>query len=397
MTTLIKLSASALLLSSLFFFSKERKPASSENNLTTGTAFITDHSQLTTPKIQAAILLDVSNSMDGLIEQAKSQLWNMVSVMGKAKCNGATPQIELALYAYGSPRFGGANGYIKRLSAFTTDLDSLSKILFGLTTNGGDEYCGQTILNATNELAWDTAAASYKVIFIAGNENFLQGTVYYTEACTAAKRKGILVNTIYCGEYKQGLIEHWNLGGECGGGEYTAINQNAKQEDIPTPYDSSLMVLNTRLNGTYIGYGKNGASGYAGQGFVDIANLQVNKSAALKRVAIKGNKTLYKNDTWDLVDATDKDGDGVLDKFDKEALPDSLKKLSAPQLKEYVKKKSVERSAIQTAITNVSVQRENYIAEERKKRATANQQQTLESETEKLIKTQARKFNMKIE
>mgnify|MGYP003492397680 FL=1 len=29
------------------------------------------------PKIQAAILLDVSGSMDGLIEQAKAQLWNM--------------------------------------------------------------------------------------------------------------------------------------------------------------------------------------------------------------------------------------------------------------------------------------------------------------------------------
>ena len=37
------------------------------------------------PKIQAAILLDVSNSMDGLIAQAKAQLWNMVSVMGKNK------------------------------------------------------------------------------------------------------------------------------------------------------------------------------------------------------------------------------------------------------------------------------------------------------------------------
>ena len=44
-------------------------------------------------KIQAAILLDVSNSMDGLIEQAKAQLWTMVNVMGKAKCNGETPQV----------------------------------------------------------------------------------------------------------------------------------------------------------------------------------------------------------------------------------------------------------------------------------------------------------------
>ena len=36
--------------------------------------------EVLTPKIQAAILLDVSNSMDGLIDQAKNQLWNMVNV-----------------------------------------------------------------------------------------------------------------------------------------------------------------------------------------------------------------------------------------------------------------------------------------------------------------------------
>ena len=53
------------------------------------------------PKIQAAILLDVSGSMDGLIEQAKAQLWNMVSVMGRVKCEEQTPQIEIALYEYG--------------------------------------------------------------------------------------------------------------------------------------------------------------------------------------------------------------------------------------------------------------------------------------------------------
>ena len=35
-------------------------------------------------KIQVAILLDVSGSMDGLIEQAKAQLWNMLTTLGKA-------------------------------------------------------------------------------------------------------------------------------------------------------------------------------------------------------------------------------------------------------------------------------------------------------------------------
>jgi hypothetical protein len=68
------------------------------------------------PKIQVAILLDVSSSMNGLIEQAKAQLWNMVSVMGKAQCDGAPPQLEIALYEYGRTTNPIADGYVKRIT-----------------------------------------------------------------------------------------------------------------------------------------------------------------------------------------------------------------------------------------------------------------------------------------
>ena len=86
------------------------------------------------PKIQVAVLLDVSNSMDGLIEQAKAQLWNMVSLMGKAKCEGVSPTVEIALYEYGKDSNDEAKGYIKQISPFSTDLDMLSKQLFELKT-----------------------------------------------------------------------------------------------------------------------------------------------------------------------------------------------------------------------------------------------------------------------
>ena len=36
-------------------------------------------------KIQVALLLDTSNSMDGLIDQAKSQLWKMVNELATTK------------------------------------------------------------------------------------------------------------------------------------------------------------------------------------------------------------------------------------------------------------------------------------------------------------------------
>lgn len=157
-------------------------------------------------KIQAAILLDVSNSMDGLIEQAKTQLWNMVNTLGRVKCDdNSKPQIEVSLYEYGRSSNSAANGYVKQLVSFTQDLDSISKILFNLNTNGGEEYCGKVIYTSLDELKWNEKNDQYKVIFIAGNEDFLQGNVTYTAACAKAKEKGVIVNTIYCGDRMQGI------------------------------------------------------------------------------------------------------------------------------------------------------------------------------------------------
>lgn len=345
------------------------------------------------PKIQAAILLDVSNSMDGLIEQAKAQLWNMVSVMGKAKCNDVTPQIEIALYEYGRTTNDVRQGYVKQVSSFTSDLDKLSQQLFKLTTDGGDEYCGQVIYNSLKNLNWDSASSSYKVIFIAGNEDFLQGNLLYTRACEEAKKKGVIVNTIYCGDKMQGIREHWNLNAECGNGSFTNINQNEKIEDIPTPYDSVIFALNDRLNATYVRFGAHGESAYAAQASVDKLNYSANKTSALKRVAVKGKKELYKNSTWDLVDAAEEDKE-FAKKVDLKTLPDSLKNKSRKEIQVIIDRKTAERTQIQKDIEAVNDKRDIYIANEKKKSSTNNKAATLESEIEKTIKKQAVKFKM---
>lgn len=349
------------------------------------------------PKIQAAILLDVSNSMDGLIEQAKAQLWTMVNTMGKTKCNGITPQIEIALYEYGRDNNNPAQGFVKQISAFTNDLDKLSQDLFGLTTNGGDEYCGQVIHTSLNELTWDTSLSNYKVIFISGNEDFLQGNVSYTLACAEAKKKGVIVNTIYCGDRLQGIREHWNLLGECGNGSFTNINSDAKPEDIATPYDSTLITLNTKLNGTYIYYGAFGKGKKELQGFMDQKNYAVTHSVGVSRIVTKGSNATYKNGGWDLVDAK-ADDSTIIEKVDKKTLPDSLKNASNKQLKAIVDQKANERAAIQKEIQKISTQRDIYINEVKaNKLKTRSNTQTLESEVEKIIKEQVQRFNMKIE
>ena len=350
----------------------------------------------TSKKIQAAVLLDVSNSMDGLIEQAKAQLWNMVSVMGKAKCdNGLTPEIEISLYEYGRTNNDAKAGYVKQISGFTTDLDQLSQKLFALTTNGGDEYCGQVIYTSLKDLNWDNDTSSYKVIFISGNEDFLQGNLLYTKACDEAKKKGVIVNTIYCGDRMQGIREHWNLSAECGNGSFTNINQDTKIEDIPTPYDSVVFALNDKLNKTYLTFGAYGASAYAAQSDVDQKSYKLNKSEAVKRVTVKGKKELYKNTTWDMVDAAEKDKTFAT-KVDIKSLPDSMQRKSRGEIQQIIEVKSAERSQVHKDIETINAKREIWLAAEKAKRATNTNTATLESEIEKIIKQQARRYNMVI-
>ncbi len=95
--------------------------------------------------IKVAILLDTSNSMDGLIDQAKAQLWEIVNELSYAKCKSKRPNLQIALYEYGNDGLSSYNGYIRKIVAFTDDLDDVSKELFSLTTNGGSEYCGAVI------------------------------------------------------------------------------------------------------------------------------------------------------------------------------------------------------------------------------------------------------------
>lgn len=345
------------------------------------------------PKIQAAILLDVSGSMQGLIEQAKAQLWNMMNVMGRVHCAQGTPQIEVALYEYGRRTNSQEDGFVRQVSPFTTDLDSLSKLLFGLTIDGSEEHCAHAIYQSLTGLNWDTSAASYKVIFIAGNEDFMQGKVAYEKACAEARKKGVIVNTIYCGPRNRGIDERWDLGNQCGNGNYTNIHHNLKLEDAPTPFDSLLLTLNKEFNGTYLPFGRRGARAFAQQAEVDTLNFGISRKVAARRVMVKSQARLYQNDHWDLVDAVQKDST-VLSRVNSSSLPDSLQEKSMEQLRQVVADKRAQRAQLRQQISIVQQKRETYLAEERAKGIVAPELATLETEIEKIIQQQVQRFRM---
>jgi len=130
---------------------------------------------------------------------------------------------------------------------------------------------------------------------------------------------------------------------------------------------------------------------------MDVANGTMSKEAQIKRIKSKSNKAVYNNAQWDLVDAKDRDGVAALEKINKNELPDSLKNKSTEELKKIVEQKSKERSAVQTEIARLNTQRDAYIAAEKAKHALKNNTATLETEVEKIIKEQAKRYKMNIE
>ena len=310
--------------------------------------------------IMLALLLDTSNSMDGLIDQAKSQLWKIVNEMAAAEGeDGKRPNIKIALYEYGNDGLSSEEGYIRQVSGLTEDLDVLSEKLFSLTTNGGNEFCGHAIKASLNQLAWSSSKADLKMIFIAGNESFTQGNVSYELACRSAREKGVVVNTIFCGDRPNGITSGWNLGAELTGGTFMNIAHNDETVYIPTPYDDQIAALNDKLNETYVYYGALGK-------FRKEQQILQDKNAASYGLANMAERSFcksshaYKNSNWDLVDAA-KDNEKAIAETKSEELPEEMRTMSIAERTEYIRQKSEDRTKIQSEIQSLNKQRQEYI------------------------------------
>jgi hypothetical protein len=321
-------------------------------------------------KIQVALLLDTSNSMDGLIDQAKSRLWNIVNTLTTLKYSGQAPQIEIALYEYGNDGLKDEN-YIRQVAPLTQDLDLISEKLFALRTNGGSEYCGAVIRDASINLNWDGNEKSMKLIYIAGNEAFDQGKINYKEVISSAKRKNIYTNTIFCGDRNEGIQTFWQNGASLGDGKYFNIDSDRKVIYIETPYDVRISECNAKLNDTYIYYGNRGSE-YKAKQIVQDKNAEIQSvSNAVERTVAKSKKNAYKNDHWDLVDKVEKDKN-YISSISQEELPSELKGKSSAEVQKIVVQKSADRDKIQKEIEELSKKRQDFIDSEMKKRGSAD-------------------------
>ena len=343
------------------------------------------------PKIELAILLDTSGSMEGLIEQAKTQLWKIVNELALSKREGETIELYVALYEYGKSSIPAEEGYIRMIVELSRDLDEISEELFILRTNGGDEYCGQVIQSAVNGLKWNANNDDLKLIFIAGNEPFTQGKVDYKAACKEAISKGIIVNTIFCGDYKEGIDTWWKDGADRSDGKYMNIDQNQQIVHIDAPQDEEIMQLSDELNKTYIAYGREGKKFKERQAEQDKNAMSLGAGVYTQRAVTKSTGQ-YKNIAWDLVDA-EEEGAVNIEELKEEELPEEMKGMNTKERKAYIEEKATMRKDLQEKINKLNVERRKYVAEQR----SQLQDNTLDAAIINAIIEQAQKKNYKFE
>ncbi|HJN07531.1 MAG TPA: vWA domain-containing protein [Pirellulaceae bacterium] len=337
------------------------------------------------PVVQIAILLDNSGSMSGLINQARGELWKVVNEFVTAKIDGVRPDLQVAVYHYGSPP-------ATQLVPLTDDLDKVSEALFGIPVSGGSEYCGQAIDMATKELQWSESHDDLKLLFIAGNEPFTQGPVDYREACKAAIENGILVNTIHCGN---GIPNGWRDGAVLADGKAMNIDHTQSVVHIEAPQDKEIARLGVELNKTYIVYGAKGVEGGQRQIAQDANASNTSIAAAQQRAVAKAN-AFYRNDAWDLCDAC-KAGKVDLAKIKAEDLPKNMRIMTLKERKAYVEKMQQQRVTLQKRINDVNAERVKFVAAKSKELAEQSGQDTLDQALIGAIRVQATAKNYSFE
>jgi hypothetical protein len=342
-------------------------------------------------RIELVLCLDTSNSMDGLIDSAKLKLWDIVSTLASAK---PTPELRVALYSYGNDGYNN-EGWVRQDLAFTDDLDRVYEKLNALTTNGGTEYVARVVREAARSLDWSADDKTLKILFVAGNEAATQDPKFdAVKVAQDAVAKGIVVNTIYCGSPEDSDAVGYRNVASAADGEFAAIDQDQGTVAISTPMDARLTELSSSLNTTYIGYGRLAEEAKARQEAQDVNASSMAPSAGASRAVAKSGH-LYKNTSWDLVDASQEEGFDLA-KVDKADLPPEMRKMSLEERKAYIEQQAKRRAEIQAEIAKLAAERQKYIAEEMKKQ-NLSEDKALDKAMKDTLRKEAAKKNIEIE
>lgn len=356
------------------------------------------------PQVEVVFCLDTTGSMGGLIEGAKAKIWSISNQIASGK---PTPEVKIGLVAYRDK----GDEYITQVTDLSGDLDAIyAKLKTFQAAGGGDtpESVNQGLYDSVHKIKWSTDKKTLRIIFLVGDappHMDYTDDVKYPETCKKACEKGIIINTVQCGNDAD-CTKFWRDICAKAEGSFVQIQQDGGVVAVETPFDKRLGEINGELVRTTVVYGDAKTRAIAKDKAETTATLPA--PAAADRVGFLakgaapggggfggfgGGAGGPGGSSYDLLQAV-KSKQVELEKLKDDQLPDEMKKMSVKERKEYLEKLDKKRDDLQKEVLELDRKRTDFInkklAEDKKAGKDGFDNKVLDT-----LRKQAEKVNIK--
>lgn len=347
------------------------------------------------PKVDVVFVLDTTGSMSGLIQTAKEKIWSIATTMASAQ---PTPEIRIGLVAY---RDRGDQYVTKRVD-LSDDLDSVYATLMDFEANGGGdtpESVNAALYDAVHNMSWSQGDQAYQVIFLVGDAppHMDYNEVRYPEIVANALEKGIVMNTIQCGDIPT-TVQPWTQIASLGNGNFFQVEQAGGAVAFTTPFDEEIAKLSAKLDDTRLYYGSEEEKERMLEKVAAADKFEASASFASRARrgvfnATEGGRSNLIGDN-ELVDAV-ASGAVELDEIESEALPEVMKPMAPAEQRAYVAQLAGERAELKRQIQELSADRDDYLA--KKVDEAGGMKDSLDQQIYEAVREQAGKAGLEYE
>jgi hypothetical protein len=340
---------------------------------------------LARPKIEVVFALDTTGSMSDLIEGAKQKIWSIADELASAT---PTPELRIGLVAY---RDRG-DAYVTEHFPLSDDLDAVYAKLQSFHADGGGdgpESVNQALYEAVHQSAWSPADNVYRAVFLVGDappHMDYQNDVPFHDTVQDAAARGIVLNTVQCGEMG-GTKSVWLAIAQGAQGTYASIAQSGGMQQIAAPMDEEIDRLNAALSGTVLPYGARAEQEEVREK-ARVAEAAPAAASAARHSFLGKKGGAIVTGGGDLLDDV-RQGRVKLEDVKPDELPRELLNVDPAQRAQALYAREKERAAIKIQLDRLVKQRATYVRAEEQKRRAAGAKDGFDAEVMKAVKTQA--------
>ena len=314
------------------------------------------------PKVEVVFALDTTGSMSGLIQTAKDKIWSIASSMAAAE---PAPEIRIGLVGY---RDRG-DQYVTQVVDLSSDLDSVyARLMDFQAAGGGDgpESVNQALHEAVTRVSWSQDPNAYQVVFLVGDappHMDYQDDVKYPETAAAARRRGIVINTVQCGQATD-TTPAWQRIARLGGGDYFQVEQTGGALAVASPYDKELAELSAELDKTRLYYGSadQRAAKQRKLEAADKLHAGASLESRARRAAFNASESGKSNQFGELELVEDVAGGRVdLSDLDADELPAPLVGMEPAKQQALIEETTQRRNELRDEIQDLTAKRDAYL------------------------------------